>query len=452
MGLLDTFKSREATKRVVLIGLDGTPYTLVTRFIEDGTMPQMAELVRRGTLLQMDTSIPDISSVAWTSFMTGANPGRHGVYGFLDLQPNSYKIYFPNSTHIHSETLWDVAGGAGRRSVVINVPSTYPAKPLNGVLVSGFVAIDLNKATYPTQLVPKLRELDYRVDVDARKVQQSHDALMEDILKTLERRVETLLYLFDSEKWDLFIGVITCTDRLQHFFWDAIEDDNHKYHSGFREVYRRADNFLGQIAERLGDETLLIMSDHGFTGIKKQVYLNRWLMDNGYLKLNDNARSVEDIAEGSRAFALDPGRVYINVKGRYPNGAVDPSDRKKLADEIKQGLSEIAADGAPIAKRIYERGELFCGRCIESAPDLCVQSVYGYDLKGAVNKQELMDREVFTGMHTQDDATLFINEPASAFRAGKPHITDVAPTVLEALGLGVPKTMDGRSLFKNHLR
>src|SRR5256885_10830303 len=142
MGLFDRFKSKETAKRVVLIGLDGTPFTLARRFIEDGTMPRLGELERRGTLLQMDTAIPDISSVAWTSFMTGANPGRHGIFGFLDLQPNSYKIYFPNSAHIRSETLWDVVGRAGRRSVVVNVPSTYPARPLNGMLVSGFVAID----------------------------------------------------------------------------------------------------------------------------------------------------------------------------------------------------------------------------------------------------------------------------------------------------------------------
>jgi predicted AlkP superfamily phosphohydrolase/phosphomutase len=169
------------------------------------------------------------------------------------------------------------------------------------------------------------------------------------------------------------------------------------------------------------------------------------------LKLNDNARSIEDIAGGSRAFALDPGRVYLNVKGRYPNGAVEVSDRRTLADEITQGLSEIADDGAPITRRVYDRDELYSGPLSMSAPDLCVQSVYGYDLKGAVNKKALMDNEVFTGMHTQDDATLFVNSPASALRTGKPHITDVAPTVLEALGLGVPETMDGRSLFKDHL-
>src|SRR5262249_32670756 len=155
-----------------------------------------------------------------------------------------------NSRHIQGETLWQAAGRNGQRSIVINVPSTYPAQPLNGILVSGFVAIDLNKATYPPELVPKLKELDYRIDVDARKVQQSHEALMDDILKTLERRVETLLYLFDKEPWDLFIGVITSTDRLQHFFWDAIEDESHKYHSAFCDYYKRVDNFLGQISER----------------------------------------------------------------------------------------------------------------------------------------------------------------------------------------------------------
>ena len=446
MGLLDKLKAKQ-NKRAVVIGLDGTPYTLAKRFIADGTMPRLAEIVRRGSLLQMDTSIPDISSVAWTSFMTGANPGRHGIYGFLDLQPGSYKIYFPSSKHIRVETLWDAVGRESRRSIVINVPSTYPAKPLNGILVSGFVAVDLNKATYPSEFVPKLKELDYRIDVDASKVRQSHDALMEDILKTLERRVETLLYLFDKEKWDLFIGVITSTDRLQHFFWDAIEDENHKYHSAFKDYYSRVDNFLGAIAERLRDETLFIMSDHGFTGIDKQVYLNKWLSDNGFLKLKENARSIEDIAEGSLAFALDPGRIYVNVKDKYPGGSVDASDARRVVDEITKGLKEIQSGGAAIVKRVYLKDELFNGPAISAAPDICVQSIYRYDLKGAVNKTELMDREVFTGMHTQDDATLFISRPADSLKKSRPRIIDVAPSVLDAMGIGVPQHMDGQTLL-----
>lgn len=448
MRLFDRFKAKEKNRRAVLIGLDGTPCTLVERFIEDGTMPNMARLRASGSLLQMDTSIPDISSVAWTSFMTGANPGRHGIYGFLDVQPNSYKIYFPSSRHIKSETLWAAANRAGKRAIVINVPSTYPAQPLDGILVAGFVAVDINKATYPASLVPRLQAMDYRIDVDARKVRQSHDALMDDVLVTLDRRVKLLLELYDKEPWDLFIGVVTETDRLQHFFMDAIEDAGHKYHSAFRDFYRRIDMFLGQIGERLKDETMLIMSDHGFTPIRQQVYLNRWLVDHGYLKLKDNPRSIEDIADGSQAFAMDPGRIYINVKGKYPNGAVAAGDVARVVAEIKQGLAEISDGGTRVVKRVYERDELFSGPVVAQAPDLCVQSIYGYDLKGAVNKAKLMDREIFTGMHTQDDSTLFINSPASALRSDKPHITDVAPTLLDALGLGVPETMDGRSMFR----
>ena len=107
----------------------------------------------------------------------------------------------------------------------------------------------MNKATYPPELVPRLREIDYRIDVDARKVQESHDALMDEILTTLDRRVRMLLEQYDTGQWDLFIGVVTETDRLQHFFMDAIEDPGHKYHSAFRDFYGKVDNFLGAIVE-----------------------------------------------------------------------------------------------------------------------------------------------------------------------------------------------------------
>src|SRR5262249_5727769 len=196
--------------------------------------------------------------------------------------------------------------------------------------------------------------------------------------------------------------------------------------SAFCEFYARVDSFLGQIAERLRGETLLFMSDHGFTPIKQQVYLNRWLIDNGYLKLKDNPGSIEDIADGSVAFAMDPGRVYVNTRGRYPNGTVAPGDVARVVAELQRGISEIRDGGAAVIRQVYTRDELFSGPLLDLAPDLCVQPVYGYDLKGAVNKGQLMDREVFTGMHTQDDSTLFINSPSSALRSEKPHITDVA--------------------------
>ena len=115
--------------------------------------------------------------------------------------------------------------------------------------------------------------------------------------------------------------------------------------------------------------------------------------------------------------------------------------RKILYDQLDGTLLHLAEVEA-------QREQLYSGPCFAAAPDLCVLSNYGYDLKGAVNKQELMDREVFTGMHTQDDALLFINKPRNSLRPDKPHINDVAPTVLDSLGLSVPQAMDGRSLLK----
>lgn len=448
MGLFDRFRSKPSRRRAILVGLDGTPCSLVRRLADDGTMPNMRRLIEEGSLRPMTTTIPEISSVAWSSFMTGVNPGKHGVYGFLDLKPASYKAYFPNATHVKSETLWDVLGRHGKRSVVVNVPSTYPAREINGVLISGFVAISLEKATYPQELVPRLKDVGYQIDVDARKIKESPEALMDDVFRTLDRRRIVLEELFEKESWDLFIGVVTETDRMHHFFWEAIEDPGHKFHARFRELYARVDELIGWFAERIepGD-SFFVMSDHGFAPLNQQVYLNHWLRERGYLTWSkDVPDTLEDIGPGSKAFVLDPARVYINLKGKYPRGAVEQAEYRTLRDRLKEEIAAIEIDGRRIADRVYEKEEIFRGPLLESAPDLCVVPVKGFDLKGAVNKTVLADREVFTGMHTQDDALFWAN--SRGVRPGDAHIVDAAPTILAALGLEPTPAMDGRSILE----
>ena len=447
MGLFSRFKSKPAKRRAIMIGLDGTPCSLIKRLAADGTMPNTAKLLSGGALKTMVTTIPEISSVAWSSFMTGTNPGKHGVYGFLDLKPQSYKVYFPNATHVKGDTLWDVLARAGKRSVVVNVPSTYPAREINGVLISGFVAIQLERATYPPSLIPRLKEVGYQIDVDARKKKESDQALMADVFHTLERREIILMELLEQEDWDLFIGVITETDRLQHFFWEAIEDASHPFHARFREFYSRVDEVIGRIAAAAGpDDTLFLMSDHGFAPLTKQVYVNHWLAERGYLNWSKPApESLEDIAAGTRAFAMDPARIYINVKGRYPLGCVEPADVRAVRDELKRELATIEVDGVRVIDRVFEKEEIFAGPLLDLAPDLCLLPIKGYDLKGAVNKTVIADRDVFTGMHTRDDALFWIGSPS--VRAGDATIYDVAPTILAALGEQAPPTMDGTSFL-----
>jgi len=447
MKLLDKFKSKKA-RRVLLVGLDGTPYTLVKRSIHEGVMPNLSRLVDQGTLLQMDSSIPEISSVAWSSFMTGCNPASHGVFGFVDLLPNSYKTYFPNSGAIKRETLWEILGRHGKRSVVINVPSTYPARPLNGILIAGFVALDLAKATYPQALTERLEQWGYRIDVNVAQARTSLAAFVSDLFETHQRRVQTIFRLFDTEPWDLFIGAITCTDRLQHFLWIAGEQPDHPFHRAFIDYYKQVDDFLGKMAERVTDDTLfMIMSDHGFTRLEKQVYLNSWLRERGYLKFSASpAKSLEDILPQTKAFALDPGRIYINLKGKFPRGTVEPGAQyRDLCAQLKEEILQIYDGSRRVIKRVFSKEEVYSGHYIDRAPDLLVLSEWGYDLKGAINKDCLVDREHFTGMHTGDDAMLFINSKAVINK--RPSVIDVAPTILAATGISPKELMEGSSLL-----
>ena len=416
MGLFDKLK-KKAKPRAVVVGLDGVPYTLIKDLIKRGHIPNMASIFDNGYFGQMSVCIPEISSVSWSSFMTGTQSAEHGIFGFMDLQPGTYKMYFPNFTHLRAPTLWENLGARGKKTVVINMPATYPAREINGVLISGFVAIDINKAVYPPSVIPELNGLGYRIDVDTMKARQDHDFLFRDLDATLEGRERAVDFLWNEIEWDLFIVVVTGTDRLMHFLWDAFEEETHPYHQAFLDYFDKVDGFVGRIYDRFLDldgskedkNQFYMLSDHGFTKIKTEVYLNRWLQETGYLKFGkDQPETIMDIGPGSTAFAMDPSRIYVNVKGKYPMGTVDPSDYERVRQELKQGLEGlIFEDGSKIAKRIYLKEELYQGAHMDQAPDLVVLSHHGYDLKGKVNSTTVFGRTNLVGMHTQDDAFFY---------------------------------------------
>ncbi len=434
--------------KVMIIGLDGAPYSLLRRFIDEGIMPHLGRIVREGTFAPMETSIPDISSVAWTGFFTGVNPARHGVYGFVDLKPKSYDMDFPNALHVRAPTLWGSLDAARKRSIVINVPSTYPAQPLNGMLVSGFVAIDLAKATYPRTLVPDLERANYQLDVDATTAKTSLDAFARELTKSLDAREAVIRRLMTGEAWDLFIGVITETDRMHHYLWAALDDHAHPQHAFFLDLYRRIDRWLGEVYEWYrGRGLFILMSDHGFCGITQEVYLNHWLTSEGYLALAaEPPASHHDLAPATRAFALDPARIYIHTKDRYPRGAVASREEyDRLRHELRERLAALTIDGARVIKRVFLKEELYAGPELAAAPDLVLLPERGYDLKGALYRPALTGRTLLTGMHTQDDSTFFINVPG--VRASRVHITDLAPTALKHLGVPPLAPLDGTPLI-----
>ena len=436
---------------MAVIGLDGVGVPLVRDLTARGLMPNLAAFAARGTIASMRSSIPTISSVSWTGFMTGRNPGKHGIYGFTDVKPGTLTMFFPNFGNVQGDTLWDVAGRAGKRAIVMNIPNTYPARALNGLLVSGFVAVNLERAVYPASLLSRLKEDGYKIDVDYLNADQRPDAFFADLGETLEARRRVYLRLLRDEPWDLFVGVITECDRLHHYFWNQYVDPAAPHHGRFLDFYRRLDDVLGALLAALPPATpTFIVADHGHTLIHREFYPNAWLRAEGLLRFtSEKPKGLADVDPASKVFVLDPGRVYVHRAGRYPLGTVGPAEADDLLGRVREGLralhddaADAPAGGRPVP-RVFARDELYHGPCLGAAPDLVVHFADGYDPKGALSRTEVFGRSALTGMHTYADS-LFV-----ADRPGVPvddlDIVDLAPTILTLLGVDPPAAMDGRA-------
>ena len=280
-------------KKALIIGIDGVPYSLLSTYLQNGVMPNLKKILSQGlTFHQMNASIPDISSVSWTSFNTGVNPGEHGIYGFTGLKPQSYSLYFPNSKDIKAPTFWEILGKTNQKtstlsqnychkishpfqSIIFNVPHTYPALPMNGMLVSGFVAIDLKKATFPESAYTYLHSINYLIDVEAEKAKEDKVAFMRSLFECFEIRKKAISHYFSEGSWDLFFACITETDRLHHFFFDASKDEGHPYYEPFLRFYGELDKstkyLYEQFLERASEKGfLMILSDHDLPQLKKR--------------------------------------------------------------------------------------------------------------------------------------------------------------------------------------
>jgi predicted AlkP superfamily phosphohydrolase/phosphomutase len=401
--------SNKQERRVCVIGLDGVPFALLRTLAAEGIMPAMRRLTERGHLRAMKASLPEISSVSWTSFMTGTNPGNHGIFGFTDLREHSYQIRFPNFLDVKAPTVWDRLGQKGLKSIVINQPSTYPARKIEGSLVSGFVAIELARAVSPLSHLAALEKMNYQTDIDTIKAREDHAYLWSALDSTLAGGQKALEYFWNQD-WDYFEFVVTGTDRLHHYVWDAQSDPQHPDHGRFLDYYRKVDALIDCIVEEYekftgGIEGLYLLSDHGFTGIEHEVYLNAYLQNAGYLKFDTaQPERLADLAPGTRAFALDPNRIYLNMKGKFPRGVVDKNDKTSLKRELAAAFKELNCQGRKAVRDVFDAEEIYSGPLIAKGPDLIVLGEPGFDMKASLGKKDVFGLSDLKGMHTWDDA------------------------------------------------
>ncbi len=426
--------NKKKDRKLLIIGLDGVAHDMLGGNGRPSLLPSLNRFCASGLPQKMSVSLPEISAVSWSSFMTGTQAGNHGIFGFVDLIPGSYQFRFPDFRDLKTATFFDELGRRGRRSVIINLPATYPARAIQGVLLSGFVALSLDKAVYPARYLPLLRQMGYQVDVDAGKGRDRKPEFLADLHCLLKTRKQVADVLWEKENWDLFMFTVTETDRLQHFLYDAYDDPGHPRHQDFLGFFGELDRVIADLlgrAERAGLEVMLL-SDHGFGPIRSEVYLNPILKKHGFFIMEDgDARGLARLSRKATAFALDPSRIYVHRKSRYPHGGVSDDDVQRVRRDLKQLFENYEVNGERAIERVFLSEELYRGAQTALAPDLVLHSRPGFDLKGGLEKQEETGHSHFTGMHRQENA--FFTCSRSSLAASLRTIFDVKDVLFELL-------------------
>ncbi|MFB6129695.1 MAG: alkaline phosphatase family protein [Salinigranum sp.] len=448
MGLFDRLRGQDHP-RVAFIGIDGVPFSLLSEHRDE--FPNFAALADEGSAGAIDSIVPPESSACWPSLTTGVNPGSTGVYGFQDREIGTYDTYVPMGRDVQATRIWDRVTDAGRKATVMNVPVTFPPQRNVQRMVSGFLSPGVDKAARPDELREYLESIDYLIDVNAKLGHQDDKSdFVQHAHKTLDSRQRAFKHYIEADDWDLFFGVFMTTDRVNHFLFRDYERDG-EYREEFMEFYRTVDQYVGEIRSMLPDDvTLIVASDHGFTSLDYEVHFNAWLEQEGWLSYeDDDHEQLDDVAEETRAYSLIPGRFYVNLEGREPRGSVPESEYQETRDELKSMLEALEGpDGNRVCERVVEKEEAFRGEHDDIAPDLVAIPNHGFDLKaGFKGHEKVFDTGPRNGMHSFDNATLFVDDPGAAI--GDTDLYDIAPTVLDLMELDYARTeFDGASLVK----
>jgi predicted AlkP superfamily phosphohydrolase/phosphomutase len=655
------------TQKMVILGFDGMDPHLLQKWMDEGKLPNISALAKRGGFYPLQTTHSPESPTAWASFATGVNAGKHNIYDFLVRDTTTYlpdlgmvtrtpprflfnyiPVSKPKLNSIRGgKSFWVTAGNAGVRSDILTVPVTVPPEEVeHGFMLSGlplpdirgtmgtfsYYATDLSRyeegntemggilrrlvfegdtATSdlegpPSPIVkqkieairrkgPSLSESDRAqlaelqaiqdvrvpftlhwnraaksatIDIDGQTIpleqgkwtpwidltfkvnflvrlhgmvqmflanggnelqlyvspvnfkpdappvpmswpdgfsatlykeignyrtlgwaeatwalnegRMDEKTFMDDLMVAFDDRARVILHRLDAKDWDLLVGVIESTDRVQHMMWRLIDPQHPLYDAALAEkfgdsierVYRRADDFVGEVVKRVGpDMPVMIVSDHGFHSWRKAVNLDTWLVQNGYMVMKGQSadKKLADLFGGgtfwenvdwsrTRAYAMGIGQIYFNLRGRESQGIVSPgAEAKALADELSARLLTMTDpdDGTPIIRAVYKRDDIYSGPYLQNASELQVGMNEGYRVSwqttlggsppGIVYKN---DRKWSADHGGYDFAItsgiLVSNRPIAT---ATPRIIDLAPTVLKFFGITIPTEIDGKPLY-----
>ncbi len=456
--------------KVMILGLDcAEPSLVLERWRHE--LPVLSGLMDKGAHGRLTSVIPPITVPAWSCMMSSRTPGDLGVYGFRNRSDHSYDgLFIANSTAIREPRLWDLATRAGKPSIVLGVPGTYPPRPLNGVMVSCFLTPSTeSQFTFPPILKREVEEVvgEYLFDVRDFRTDDK-DYLLRQVYEMTDRRFRLAEHLLETKPWELFAMVEMGPDRMYHGFWKLMDPEHRKhepdnpFQSAILDYHKHLDRLMGRLLAHADEKTaVLVVSDHGGKRMDGGIRVNEWLRREGLLAtLRDPEEAVplrEAGIDWSRTVAWGEGgyysRIFLNVAGREPEGIVSPEDYERVRGGLAERLAAIPDEnGDPLDTRVYLPEQVY-EQANGVPPDLIVHfgDLYWRSVGTVGGREGVHTFENDTGPddanHAQEGLFVLVAPGVHPGPREGARLLDVAPTVLELMGLDVPASMRGTSLL-----
>lgn len=468
---------RKKDPKVFVIGLDCAPPELIFDAWRN-ELPNLKALLDGGAYSVMYSSTPAITVPAWSSMTSSKDPGKLGFYGFRNRSDYSYdNRYIATGLSVKEKRIWDILGEAGKQSIVVGVPQTYPVKPINGLLVSSFLTPSTTNPkiqwAHPPTLQDEINQLlapeVYDVDVPQFRTDDK-SFLLQQINDMTRKRFQVLRYLLDEKEWDFFMFVEMGVDRIHHGLW-AHHDPNHPKHdpdspyvNSIKEYYNYLDQEIGTLLERLPPEThIMVISDHGVKKMDGGLCINEWLRREGYLVLFEDPpvghlssfEKVEVDWEKTTAWGDGGyyGRIFLNVAGREPNGVIKADEYENFRDKLASHIKSIPGPaGNVLDTKVYKPQDIY-QEVRNVPPDLIVYfDNLGWRSVGTFGHGSIYTFENDTGPDDANHAVngIYIHTPPERNMGGKElrdtQLMDFAPTVLDIFGLPIPADMQGKRI------
>lgn len=491
--------------KVLVIGLDGATFDLINPWVEEGHLPNIGRLMSEGTWGPLESTIHPLTPTAWTTFLTGKNPGKHGIYDFALFRTGSYEPILTDATHARAASMFQLASLAGKRVVAYNIPWTFPPEPVNGVMIAGFGAPRFDRRlAFPAESFDELTDRVERVSFEI-PPRNDRGVIVEAVEAQIEQVGEMGRFLLDSQQPDLCCCVFMATDQVGHVAWErrkARRQSGQPIRDVLLHTYQLVDAEIGRFLEQVDERTtVVLMSDHGFGSRFGVVDLGAALHQAGIVAYEGGAvpaprvrrlgrkGGLLGIVEAAAKAVMPQGlrgrirtamtpkfdwprtkawlwgrypKLRFNVRGREPDGVVESGPELDALWEATCACLRAVkdpVDDQPVIQDIWRGQEVYPGAPPDDAPDLVAStSDFGYISRDVVTggtraflteeaKQSVGWRHEQGGIHRMNG--IFVAHGHGVRAQGRVEgakLTDVAPTVLHLLEVPVPRAMDGRVL------